>query len=673
MFLIGCISMISDKQVLKIVLCVGLLQIAGYYLAGSTTTCDASMAVAQPDTLLYCQAARRIAEGHPFSFSHGEQISTGTTSVLYPFLLSVPYALGMKGDALIVAGFVLNALFYILFIWGWCRAFFSIFERPIDRLCVALLLALSSQPAYCALAQSDIGLWLAVSGLFAAAFFQNATLFCFGLLVIGPWVRPEGMVLVVAFCVYAAVVRHKIAVTGAMLGVLSSLGVFALNYILTGTPQFSSVANKGYFSNHCFPEAVYYTATDMIQIIKGFALGLSELPPRIFFMVPVFGAALVAVGVVVHKWRDERGLKLGVFLLAALGGFATVSMSGWQNTNIDRYLAWITPLVVLFLSEGAIAISSTISDLKVRKGVAFLPVVYAACASIVMFFVFHSNSHDASLVRDFGRQCEIVMPRGASVGGFSRCGVAYDFSDRRFAHLSGIYSPEFNVREPLSVIEILKHEPETRFDYWIYKPDAGLGPEFMMACSESVATGPIGWELRKSKWDIFGNLDSVQDCVSNMHCVARVDVGYEKDEKAMSYRVENRYERMPYDLVLKIGSGSSNGQKMIEVARMVAGLDEMNVPLEIGKDAKVVMRTFSSCKVVSRGAFLKESVAYEIANPARLNLSVNGVIVGEVSYSCSTNGFSDVVFSIPKSAITASPCSVAFLGDHITCGYWFYQ
>ena len=117
------IQKLTDKKhLVTLMLCIGLMQIAGYYLAVMLASRDGAMAVPQPDTLLYCQAARRIAEGHPFSFSAGTAVSTGTTSVLYPFILAIPYVLGATGDALIMAGFWLNALFYLVFLFGWGKA-----------------------------------------------------------------------------------------------------------------------------------------------------------------------------------------------------------------------------------------------------------------------------------------------------------------------------------------------------------------------------------------------------------------------------------------------------------------------------------------------------------------------------------------------------------------------
>ena len=99
----------------------------------------------------------------------------------------------------------------------------------------------------------------------------------------------------------------------------------------------------------------------------------------------------------------------------------------------------------------------------------------------------------------------------------------------------------------------------------------------------------------------------------------------------------------------------------------------MSVPLAPGKDVCVMMRTFGSCDVVSRGAFVSGSVTYEIANPAKLNISVDGQVATCVEFSCGTNMISDVKFFVPGSAIKTARPRIAFLGDHIACGYWFFQ
>src|SRR5574344_1294522 len=151
---------ITKKNLLCLMLCIGCIQIAGYFIAGSMARIDGIMAVPQPDTLLYCQSARRIVEGNPFSMFPGTAMSTGNTTILYPFVLSIPYALGATGDTLLTAGFFLNALFYLIFLFGWGLAIWSLITKPVPRLVAALLIALSNQSAYCACAQSDTGMWM---------------------------------------------------------------------------------------------------------------------------------------------------------------------------------------------------------------------------------------------------------------------------------------------------------------------------------------------------------------------------------------------------------------------------------------------------------------------------------------------------------------------------------
>ena len=75
-------ELLKKRNLLLLAFCAGLVQIACYYVAGAVVRGDGGLAIAQPDTLLYSQAARRIAEGFPFSFSEGTAASTGTTSAV---------------------------------------------------------------------------------------------------------------------------------------------------------------------------------------------------------------------------------------------------------------------------------------------------------------------------------------------------------------------------------------------------------------------------------------------------------------------------------------------------------------------------------------------------------------------------------------------------------------
>ena len=52
------------------------------------------------DTFIHFTYARRLAEGHPFSYFPGEPYSSGATSLSWPILLAIGWVLGFKGGSL---------------------------------------------------------------------------------------------------------------------------------------------------------------------------------------------------------------------------------------------------------------------------------------------------------------------------------------------------------------------------------------------------------------------------------------------------------------------------------------------------------------------------------------------------------------------------------------------
>ena len=677
----------TRKKVLILMLCIGIIQIAGYYLAGILASPDGRMAVPQPDTLLYCQAARRIVEGHPFSFSVGTAVSTGTTSVLYPFILSVPYALGATGDSLFMAGFWLNALFYLVFLFGWGQAFWHWLERPGARLAAAILLSLSGQPAFCAMAQSDIGCWMAVSALLAWGLSVNKPAIYGPALILAPWIRPEGMICVVAFgTLFVATlwmcrkeVGHPRAHTPIwlilILSILSSIGVFVLNYILTGHAQFSSVANKGYFKQLPFSQAVVQTTTDFLQLINSYLLGLSTSSPRHLILPVLLAAIFIWLGIFVHPWRRPQTKKIGILLLAAGGGILTVAQSGWQGTNYDRYLVWTLPLLILFFAEGLVSFTTrylrSFPSFFIPPAVCILFFAGTAFASICQF------NYGASVTdryRLFAKEIDTLLPPTASVASFGTSGIAYKLNQRPYHNLSGIYSPEFaNTKSP-AVFEILKNKPSTRFDYWVLfvEEPVHVSDTYRTACyGENVLTGPDGFEVRQANWSAYDNALSPHVTIpQGKHLVCRVDVGYQVDENASAYEIIDRYGRPPADPFLIVDD--LNGTPTIDAARLLVGGDAMTLPLQPDKETLVVMRTYPQHVQTSVHSSGNISSTYTFANPLKLNVRINEKDIGPILVSYATNGFSDVSFTLPKTG-DPSPCRLSLLGDHISAGYWFFQ
>ena len=647
------------------------------------------LAIPQPDTLLYLQAARRVAEGQPFSFSIDTPPSSGTTSVLHQFVLAPFYLLGAKDGALVTAGFILNAIFYLIFLGGWGYVVWRRVEGVLAKWLAGVGLALFGQTAYSAFAQSDIGMWLAVSSLLAAGLASGRRRLFAVMLLLGPWVRPEGMVCVIAFAMVlvahalwvGVVAQDRAEESGgfgsradwllAVAALASMAGVFALNWALTGHAQFSSVANKGYFTLRPFSVALYFTACDLLNILRSLAFGVSMSPPRQFYFIPVAGCVFLWIGVFAHAWRRETFWRESVYLLAILGGLWTVANSGWQNTNVDRYIAWVMPPLVILSAEGAAFLFEKFRARPVAAIVPVAQILFAAGVSVSFWALFHSASVESDLLMKFGHELGSRLPEGASVGLTGYSGLAYPIGNHKIASINGIYSPEFPAKTPMGNLEVLKNERGTRFDYWLFAGDDKFANGFMEMQGTEFMNGPDGISVRKADWTSFDRAAAVPD-VGGKKLVWRVDVGYEPDERLAGYETETRYGMMDPEPVQRVDDLA--GEKASECGRVIYGGDSMFVPLEPGKDCRVVMRT-----VIEQSARLPNHLGpsvlrkFEFVSPLRLNIAVDGEVVSTASVEVAEKGFSDVVMDIPGSAIRNSPCRVSFLGDHAVFAYWFYQ
>ncbi len=677
----------TKKNMTILMLCIGLVQIAGYYLAGMFASPDGSMAVPQPDTLLYCQAARRIVEGHPFSFSEGTAVSTGTTSVLYPFILAIPYALGATGDALFMAGFWLNAIFYLIFLFGWGQTLWQWLERPEARLMAMLLLVLSGQPAFCAMAQSDIGIWMAVSALLAWGFSLNKAPLYGPVLILAPWIRPEGMVCIIAFGLVLIVrqfsktndeepARPSTRWIVLTLSILSTICVFSLNYALTGHAQFSSVTYKGYFKMMPFVKAFYNTAGDFWTMAREVIFSFAASFPRTLYSIPVIGGLLLIIGIFCYPWQKNKS-RTGfiALLLASWGGLITVAYSSWQNTNLDRYLAWIMPLLAIFTAHGIVTVVDWLPPNTWKRLLPLVILTGSAFNAICLCSAYHLISTMVNRRHAFySQEVEPALPPRASIGALD-CGSAYSFSSRRVANIGGIYSPEFQVPPGEAYrVEILSNEPQTRFDYWLGDVEAFtriFGDSSERFTGPLKLSGPDGHQIRTAQWDTFNRALMPIRPPHGLSLVAKVDIGYEKEELFANYTILDRYGREPFPIFIE--TSKLQGKNTIDCGRVIIGQDEMTIPVIPQKDMTLILRTSLSRKLATPLEIVSRTEQFSFANPLSLNFQVDGHPVGTTTQSLSTNSFSEISFTIAGNYIKQSPAKISILGDHIAFCYWFYQ
>lgn len=668
------------RRVLISVLLLGLVQCAAYCLALRGTD---GFDYGCYDQNCYAQAARRIAAGHPFSYAPGQPPTTGQTSVLYPFVLSVPMALGVEGHAINGASLALAVVFYLVFLLGWGVVIGTLlppdgFARPAG----VVALALSGVAAYVAFSQCDQGLWMAVSALIAAALARNWRGPLTVLLMLAPWVRPEGMMVVAAFVVFRtlhAIRSRRLRLSDAvdtLLPVLSTAGVFALNFALTGEAQFSSVADKGYFKFLPFELAVGRVAGDALQILGAYLCSVPVPIRRLFVMT----SPVVTVGfwiAAVHFLRRpacwlSRPL---VFVLAAAMSVASASLGGFAGLDFDRYLAWAMPVPLLLGAWGVGWLSDRIRSSLWRKLPLVLLVTTALIASVSMVLMMKRVSGGRARYFRNLREEARLLPTSARVGSEDFI-WAYELpADCRYRELSGIFTPDFRGSALFYgyASEILKHRPETRFDYWVLCPLSELrDTPHNRAERLSLYGRPLDPSARepllmRADWSAYdravrpdGEFGVLSDAL---------DVGLRDDERRANRRT---FGRKAEDGVCfrAVAKRASDGLPQADACFVVTKGERFTLRAESGRSARLVLRTL--------GRVWYETMEgtdgyFDFGDETKVEISVGGRVVGTFAVPLKSETFTDFPIEIPAEFVTGRELDISVRGHYASFAWWLFQ
>jgi len=680
--------LLPASQLVKLVLLCGLVQIGAYYFVGTMASPSNHVALPQPDTVLYCQAARQISLGQPFIFTPGDKPSTGTTSHLYPFLLAIPYKLGATGDNLLTAGFALNAGFYLLFLACWAVIATRLCKTPLSRGVAGLLIGLNGQATIGALGQTDTGLFMAVSaGLFAALLTDRKKTFAC-LLVLAPWCRPEGSVLAILFPVLLVARRlfwreasSRIEWATAAAGVLSALGVPLFNLWLTGDAHFHSIAYKGYFKRHDFLPAIFLSGKDAVRMLREFFLGSPEAPPREFFFLPLFGAIFAWLGIWRRTWLRQGTWRELWWCMAALAALGAVAMSSWQNTNLDRYLAWIFPIWLIYMAEGATWLTRRLRGASRFKSLPLWVILgYQATTALWMLTCYEFNSQVSNQDYEALKTLDTLLPKDAKIG--SLLGPVYVIPGRRLMHFCGIYSPDFLVPELdiISNLDKVKHEQALRFDYWLLEPTMTSLLEQKTNVFYTAKT-PITLEslsVAKADWralDLSLNPleESSLQAIAQWREIDRIDIGYLADETRCGYAEFSRFHRVKYYPFLLTGKAGTH--TIADVGRSVVGGESLTLHVTPNQPLRVVLRTASTTPIRLRNSTTLGTYTFAYQSPLKLRVHINDKEAGyfEIPIREEKETFSEIVFTLPAEAMTQPTLRLTLYGDHASFAYWFYQ
>jgi hypothetical protein len=645
----------------------------------------------QPDSLIYYQYARALAEGHPYQFTADQAPSTGSTSHLYPAALAVLYAAGAQGEWLGLASFCFGCL--SLAITLVCVVWIAQALRPAAAWLALLLSVLSGPLIIAILGESDMALFAPIAlGAFAAALYHRPAVLAL-LLFLASLCRPEGMILS-ALCAGGAlgwILLRKSDRWGRSyfvaggIGLLGAAAVFGLNIALTGDAGFQSMHLKGHFTQFPLVGAIQLTSTDLANVCQDILWGANR-GVRSMYMLPVLGGALAVLGLLSRGWTFGRMRFCEAWiLLGTLASAAIVASSGWSGFAFDRYFAWWMPLMLVYAAIGVQTLSERFG-MGLRWPLAILLVGYQAVT--LPYFAGSYAAENASVASriDFARTAHRQLDEGQTVGTAGWTGLAYYMPGRSVLSFYGITSPAFQAeRHQLENMESLRYEPELRFDVWLMDRKDAESPDFkflvgepildqVMAPRPSAALGLYG-----SRWDSLKHgmqpmKKEVQSAVRDLTQVDALDIGYRAHEQSHHRTVFTRLPAMRLDPFLV--EAEIGGQSFVDVGEAVFGSETFDLKAQPGRPVRLVMRTLLETEVMVAGADGgRRKHTYTLGSPLRLLVQNGDMQTGVMEFpiTSATNQLDEIIIDIPAELISKPVNRITIGGDHFSCAFWAYQ
>ena len=640
-----------------------------------------------PDAFMLAQYGRAIAEGHWSKYTPSAESSTGSTSLLYPFLLALPPK-SVAGTPLALWWiWLLDAACFVWIVFGTRRLANNLGG---DGNLAGLLAATCGPLVYNCLGGTDMPVFTVLFLWMLVCASESRLAFTTLLALLGALVRPEGILGIVIVGVVLSIgpkARTRIvglSCVGAAL--VSAIITFGTNRLLTGTWQFQSLVRKGYFASFPFTGAAIRTLHDLTLITRELLLGLNHDRALYFFPVVAGVAALmgilrfVATGTILHRRITTAWLLVGV---AALMLNAS---SGWQGHQYDRHLLWLFPGWLIFIAAGAKP-----PQLRLRPTLSrFLPWILVGYQIATLPF-FASQCHQQAVTNraqsQFIARMDSVLPAAARIGIINFPHLAFFTGQREFVHLGGYVTPRFSsAGSPLVSLEILKHEAGTRFDYWLLtdlERDSPLanGLRGRKILQENrLAAGPGRLGIYRAEWSpllagVSPVSPEVRDRLHNRQLTDRMDVGYDFDEAVHRYRTA-LHTRNSVCLPLKVaGPVGCCTTPVIEIGRLIEQSESFDVFCLTGRAMTAVIRTCAAAvrsARTSRGTLHSQEIQF--SGPLRLKVCVEPDWITTVTVPLQQNGnLSEAIFSIPAEAVRSSPIRLRIEGRYISLAWWFYQ
>jgi len=418
-----------------------------------------------------------------------------------------------------------------------------------------------------------------------------------------PFIRPEGFIIAGLYplllwgeAAYAKrtgrreSLKPKVIVCCA--GFAGILCVFGVNYALTGIIQFDSIREKGFFLNRPFLTALMSAAGSVLSLIKGVMFGL-ENNSRQYLYIPVMGGTLIIIGLLQRPW----GKKMVSFpssvetwwLLSIVASFGMVAVSGMQGIHNDRYLAWMIPLLLIFLYRG---IDGLPVNGSVKDGLCVIFILFHIIAFPFFVYVRTTQCADAASEIHVIRKLYNDAPEKTPVGVFSGSGITYLCPQWHVINLGGVTSPHFRDCNNMAArIKTLQYLPELRFKMLLKRKESDrvmvplVTGSTIVKTQGAYKTSVIAFEIDWEPLD-RGRLPLQQDIVDHIpktvRLIDKLDIANPDDERSTAFTV---FSRDAYaDAIPVLTDGVVEGKKLVDAACPVLGAAFFRMKTEPGKD-----------------------------------------------------------------------------------------
>jgi hypothetical protein len=667
---------------------------------------DGHLAPPLDDTFIFLQYAKQICQGAAFQYNTGDSLTTGATSLLYPFILSLGFLSDLGKTGILAYSLGLGVVFLI----AASLLIFSIGRRLFNEtmgLVLGLLFLFNGQILWSFFCGMETGFFMCIILAVLYAFLIEAEEKKYFWTIVFASVmaltRPEGLILSGVLFGFIFFLRNEknyfflIPVGFGMIFVV-------MNYTFTGSLTFNTMVAKSPLSRPnpnlldiaaLAGKYYFYIMKDIFSGCEGKyipAMYANEGQESIYFAPFSLFFGLVGVLSLITKEIREKVLGIGTLILCLLmTSLFSLCVSLPVKWHWHRYLIPFYPLFLIFMVSGLSLFTRLICQPFISFGERETRTAFISVSS---FFILFGMLNTLYFSVAYGKNCKDIYNQQMALGAWIEKNIPKDavvavndlgavkyLGDRYVIDLLGLGTNKAGwawVNGAGSIFEFLESLDQKKYpDYFIIYPSwfsfdkIGMLKEeicqfklidsTIAGSSSPMTVYKVDWSLAR-KGDKVYAVDTELDGYS---LVDHIDVGDIENEKAHHYKFWETQPGMFYGLIYQdeacMYSYLNNPSAVVvDAGRQITGGESMVVRSIPGKGLKIVKRTSTYTPT---------------------EVWVNGEFLGIWTHENAENAWTEAVYEIPASKIISNQTRISLslhreLKHYYVCFsayYWFYQ